>query len=431
MKRGMSRSILKSAARYCFSAVKWIPAAALVGLVGGGVGTAFHAAIGYVTQYRLGHAWLLCFLPVGAIVIDLLYQLFRLPRNAGTNLVLEAIRSKSRVPATMAPVIFLGTVLTHLAGGSAGREGAALQLGGSLASDVALLLRVRKEEDRHLLILCGMAAVFAALFGTPATAAVFVLEVVTVGRFFYFALLPCLTAATVAFELAKLLGTEPTQFVIGYTGPVDALLTLQTAGLAVLCALVSILFCVAIHRSEHHAVRLLKQPKLRALVLGAALLGLTLLSGGQRYNGAGMEAVSSAVAGQPVAWYDFLVKMLFTAATLAAGYKGGEIVPAFFVGATFGAFAGPLLGMDAGFAAAIGTVAVFCGVVNCPFASVFLAIEIFGGRYLLPVFVTCAVSYIFSGYFGLYSSQHIVRSKVGTELIDRSVDEVLQDGGLD
>ena len=415
--------IAKHAAIYALSAVRWIPAAALVGLVGGAVGAAFHFAIRSVSAYRLEHGWVLFLLPLGAVVIDLFFDLFRLPRSAGTNLVLEAIRSEKRVPAALAPVIFLGTVLTHFVGGSAGREGAALQLGGSVASCVAMVLQVHDEQERHLLILCGMAAVFSALFGTPAAAAIFVLEVVSVGRFYYFALLPCLTASAVAFGLSQLLGGELIRIAIPFSGPMTALLTLQTAVLAIFCALISILFCVTVHRCSWLAGKYLKNPKFKALILGAVLLGMTLLSGGQVYNGAGMEFVVRAVDGGEATWYDFLLKILFTAVTLAAGYKGGEIVPAFFTGAAFGAFAGSFLGMDAGLAAAIGMVAMFCGVVNCPFASVFLAVEIFGGDYLLLIIISCAVSYIFSGYFGLYSSQHILRSKVGTELIDRHVEE--------
>jgi H+/Cl- antiporter ClcA len=145
-----------------------------------------------------------------------------------------------------------------------------------------------------------------------------------------------------------------------------------------------------------------------------------MLSGTRTYNGAGMDFVERAVAGEGVDWYAFLLKLIFTAVTLAAGYKGGEIVPTFFVGAAFGAVVGPLLGLNASFAAAIGMIGMFCGVVNCPFAALFLAIEIFGGACLVPFAVTCALCYVFSGYFGLYSSQHILRSKVGTELIDRT-----------
>lgn len=415
--------VLRSAAAYALSALKWLPAAVLIGAMGGVVGAVFHHAIGAATAFRLGHAWVLFLLPVGAILIDLLYRLFRLPDSAGTNLVLEAIYSTTRVPVRLAPVIVLGTVMTHFFGGSAGREGAALQIGGSLAYGVARLLRVEGEEEQNLLLLCGMAAVFAALFGTPVTAAIFVIEVISVGRFIYSGLLPTLASSLTAFGLSQLLGGEAVRLDLAFAGPVTAVLVLQTAALAVLGAVMSIVFCVVVHRCARISEKLLTNPFLRSFVLGALLLGMTLLSGGQAFNGAGMETVERAVAGERIAWYAFILKLLFTAVTLAAGYRGGEIVPLFFVGAAFGAVAGPLLGMDAGLAAAIGMVALFCGAVNCPMASAFLAVEVFGGGYLSLMMVTCAVSYIFSGYFGLYSSQHIVRSKVGNELIDRHAEE--------
>ena len=411
---------LRSAARYAFAAVRWLPAAALVGLLGGAVGAAFHHAIRLAAAFRAGHDWVIFLLPVGAVLIALLYRALRLAPEAGTNLVLEAVRREKQVPLQLAPAMLLSTVLTQFVGGSAGREGAALQIGGSLAEGVAKLLRI-KEENRHLLILCGMAAVFSALFGTPVAAAIFVLEVASVGRFLYSALVPCLCASLTAAGVTGLLHGEVVRMTLPAPEGSAALLTLQTAALAVACALLSILFCIAVHRAGVLSARYLKNAYVRAIVLGCLLLGLTLLSGTRIYNGAGMDFVERAVAGEAVDWYAFLLKLIFTAVTLAAGYKGGEIVPTFFVGAAFGAFAGPLLGLDAGYAAAIGMIGMFCGVVNCPFASLFLAVEIFGGAYLMPFAVTVALCYVFSGYFGLYSSQHILRSKVGSELIDRTV----------
>ncbi len=417
------RPALHSSLVYAYAALKWLPAAGLVGLAGGALGAVFHHAIAWAAAFRLGHVWVLWLLPVGSVLIVLLYQGLRLPLDMGTNLIIEAVHSQKRIPFLLIPAILLGTVATHFFGGSAGREGAALQLGGSLAFGIAGILGVKDKEDRHLLILCGMASVFSALFGTPVTAAVFVLEVISVGRFFYSGMLPCLTASVVAYGLSRLTGGEVVRMSISLPGGVTAPLVLGTAVLAAACALMSIVFCVAIHRTGHYTAQWFKSPYLRGLILGCVLLGLTLLVGNQTYNGAGMDMVERAVAGEHVDWYAFALKMLFTAVTLAAGYKGGEIVPTFFVGAAFGAAVGPLLGLPAGYSAAIGMVALFCGVVNCPFASIFLSVEIFGGEYLIPFALTCALSYILSGYFGLYSSQHILRSKVGTELIDREVSD--------
>ena len=184
---------LRSAVQYAFAAVRWLPAAAIVGLLGGAVGAAFHHGVRLATAFRNAHDWVIFLLPVGAIVIALLYRALRLAPDVGTNLVLEAVRSEKQVPLLLAPAMFVSTVLTQFVGGSAGREGAALQIGGSLAVGAAKLLRIR-EEHHNLLILCGMAAVFSALFGTPVAAAIFVLEVASVGRFLYSALVPCLCA---------------------------------------------------------------------------------------------------------------------------------------------------------------------------------------------------------------------------------------------
>ncbi|MBR1659812.1 MAG: chloride channel protein [Oscillospiraceae bacterium] len=414
---------IRAAADYAFAAARWLPVAVLIGLIGGAVGAAFHHSIAWATAFRLSHHWVVWLLPVGAIVIELIYRLFRLPDTAGTNLVLESIRSTGHIPLTLAPVILLGTVLTHFFGGSAGREGAALQIGGSLASGVARLFRVEGTEEQNLMIICGMASVFSALFGTPATAAMFVIEVISVGRLIYSGMLPALTSALTAFGVSQLLGGEAVRMHLAFDGNLSAPLVLRIAFLALLGALLSIVFCVAVHRCSHLSAKWIQNPFLRSFLLGTLLLGMTLLSGGQEYNGAGMETVEQAVAGEHIVWYAFALKLLFTAVTLAAGYRGGEIVPVFFVGAAFGAAVGPLLGLDSGLAAAMGMVALFCGAVNCPVASIFLAVEIFGGRCLSLAAVTCAVSYLFSGYFGLYSSQHIVRSKVGTELIDRHAEE--------
>ena len=416
------KKTIKRAADYAFAAIRWLPAAILVGLLGGGLGAVFHHAIRLASGYRLAHPWVLFLLPVGAVVIVLLYRLLRLGESAGTNLVLEAVRLETQVPLTMAPGMFIATVLTQFVGGSAGREGAALQIGGSLAEGVARLLRI-KPENHNLLVLCGMATVFSALFGTPVAAAIFVLEVVSVGRFFYSALVPCLCASVTAFGVSSLLGGEVVRMRIHDSAEIGAILVGQTALLAVLCAILSILFCVLVHKSGVLAAKYLRNPLLRAFLLGTVLLGLSLLFDGQTYNGAGMDMVEKAVSGESVDWYAFLLKLLFTAVTLSAGYKGGEIVPTFFVGAAFGAVVGPLFGMNAGLAAAIGMIGVFCGVVNCPFASLFLAVEVFGGDRLLLFAITCALSYVFSGYFGLYSSQQILRSKVGTELIDQNIKE--------
>ena len=397
-----------------WSFCRWTALSAAVGLGVGAVGVVFHRCLELCQELRLAHPWLLWLLPLGGAAIALLYRLAGREGDRGTDMVLVAVRDNLPVPGVTAPLIFLSTALTHLLGGSAGREGAALQLGGSIASALARPLRL-DEKDSRVLVMCGASACFAALFGTPVTAAVFSLEVVSVGVMYYSAAVPCGVAALCAAQLALFAGASPTAFQAAMA-PARPLPLLGAGALAVLCAGVSVLFCFAMHRVRDLLRRFFPDPCLRGAAGGVLLILLTLLSGTRDYNGAGMEVISRAVAGDG-RWQDFLWKMLFTAVTLGAGFKGGEIVPSFFVGAAFGCAAGPLLGLEPGMAAALGLLAVFCGVTNCPTTSVLLGVELFGGEGLLYYGLACAVSYMLSGYGGLYGEQHILYSKARAEYI--------------
>ncbi|MBR5506137.1 MAG: chloride channel protein [Clostridia bacterium] len=400
---------------YILTFIKWLLIASVVGIVGGLLGSAFHLSVDYVTELRHEHGWLLFLLPVGGVVICAMYHLFRGKGSIDTNRVLDSVRGGEKVPLVMVPLIFVSTVITHMLGGSAGREGAALQLGGGIGYNFGKLVRL-KENDMHIIVMAGMSSVFAALFGTPLTAAVFSLEVVNVGVFHYAGMLPCIIAAVVAFNVASMLGIAPVRFAgIAF----DALAlpsALRVITLAVLCALVSILFCVAIKKCEHTMEKLLPNPYVRTVVGAALILVLTLVLGSTDYNGAGMNIITDAIGGnaKPEA---FLLKIIFTAITISALFKGGEIVPAFFVGSTFGCVAGALLGLEPSFGAAIGFVALFCGVVNCPLASLLLALEVFGAEAIVYFAIVCAVSYMMSGYFGLYKSQKFVYSKLHDNLL--------------
>ncbi len=401
---------------YVRAFIKWLIIAALVGGIGGVIGSVFHESIEYVTHLRVEKNWLILLLPVGGLIIAALYGAFGKKGKIDTNRVIEAVQTDNNVPLVMAPLIFVGTVITHLFGGSAGREGAALQLGGSLGYNLGKLFRLNKN-DMHIIVMSGMSAVFAALFGTPLTAAFFAIEVISVGVIHYAALVPCLISAIVAYEIAFLgFGIMPVSFAIAQIDA-SAEAVLKVIVLAVLCALVSILFCTAIKKSEHYIKKLIPNSYLRAFTGGAMIVLLTIAMQTTDYNGAGMDVIESALMGNAKPWA-FAVKILFTAITIAAGFKGGEIVPGFFIGSTFGCVAGSLLGLDPGFAAAIGFVALFCGVVNCPFASLLLAIEVFGGNSILLFAIACGVSFMLSGYFGLYKSQKFLYSKIKEEYVD-------------
>lgn len=398
---------------YAVTLVKWLLVGALIGGVGGVVGSAFHIGVDYATELRAHHGWILYLLPVGGLVITALYRVTK-TEGKGTNDIIRSVHFGSHIPILLVPVIFLSTIITHLCGGSAGREGAALQIGGGIGYKTGTLLHLH-EKDLPLATMCGMSGVFAALFGTPLTAMVFALEVISVGVLYYAGLIPCLTAAITGFWVSTLLGVPPTRFTIPTVG-LEITVLPRVMALAVLCAIVSILLCRTLHWMEHELERFVPNVWLRAALGGGVLIVLTLLLGTD-YNGAGMSVIEAALTGTAGSWAWFW-KILFTAVTIGCGFKGGEVVPSFFIGATFGCVAGSLLGMPVPLAAAVGLICVFCGAVNCPLASMMLSVELFGADNLIYFAVACAIGYLISGYSGLYKSQRIVYSKMRAEFIN-------------
>ena len=400
--------------RYVKTFLKWGLLGLLMGVLGGLLGAGFHHALHGVTHLRQHNAWLIFLLPVGGLVSVAIYRLFGLRSNRGTNEIIDAVLDGGEVKPAVAPTIFLATVITHLFGGSAGREGAALQLGGSTASLLGKAFRLQ-QEDRKIIIMSGMSAVFAGLFGTPLTATLFCMEFESVGTLFSPALLPCYLAAFTASKVSGALGVhaETAQIV---TAALNWGNVWKFAILAVLVALLGITMCTVFHKAEHLAHHFLKNPWLRITIGGLLVMGMTILVGDYRYNGAGMDMALGAVAGK-AEWYDFAMKLLFTAITLAAGFKGGEIVPTFCVGATFGCVVGSLLGLEPGVAAALGLVGLFCCATNSPFASIVLSVEMFGAQNIHLFALICVICFVLSGHSGLYSSQ-IIQFHKATEIMD-------------
>ena len=412
MHESLSHS-LQSAKRPARVLVLWLVLAAAVGLVCGGVGTAFHLSVEAVTELRGEHGWILWLLPLAGLVIVALYKGTRC-EGMGTNNVIRAVQSGEAVSPLLVPAIFLGTVLTHLCGGSAGREGAALQMGGSIGYNVGRLFRL-SDHDRRTATACGMAAFFSALFGTPLAATLFAMMVEDVGLTFSVAFVPGFLAALVAYGVSLACGISPTRFALADAPALTADAVLKVMVLGAACAVVSRLFCGLLHFTEHELPKRLPNPWVRAAVGGIAVVALSYLMGVGRYNGAGMGVIAAAVEqGEALPW-DFLCKALLTAVTLASGFKGGEVVPSFYIGATFGCAVGPLLGLPAGFSAAVGLVAVFCGATNTLIPSILMAYELFQGEGLELVALGCGVCYMLSGYHGLYSSQTFVTEKWASE----------------
>ena len=401
---------------YALTLLKWVLFALLVGISVGFVGALFHMAIDRGTELRESHKIFLFLLPLAGLVIVWAYHVTGMSDDKGTEYIIGAVREGRILRIRTAPLIFLSTVLTHLCGGSAGREGAALQLGGSMSNFIGRLLHLDEKDDR-IITMCGMAAGFSALFGTPLAAAIMAMEVVSVGVMYYSAIVPCVLSALIAKEVAVLMGVVPTAFMVTGVPELGPLVLVQLVGLGVLCALVAVLFCGVMHLVPKCYDRLTKNPYVRVVIGGVLVVLLSLILGSD-YNGAGVGVIQQALAGtaRPEA---FFLKIVFTALTLAAGFKGGEIVPAFFCGATFGCFFGALLGLPASFAGAVGMVSVFCGVTNCPLTSILLSYELFGGEGLALYALAIAVSYMLSGYSGLYHAQKIIYSKLRPEYVNR------------
>lgn len=405
-----------SAGRYFRTFYRWVLLSVVTGLVCGIVGSAFHLTVDKATEIRLDNPWLIFLLPAGGVLIAFIYRVSHM-EGEGTNGIIDSIHDGGRVHIRLVPVIFISTAITHLVGGSAGREGAALQIGGGIGYRVGRMLKL-DDKDMRLVTLCGMSAVFAALFGTPLTATIFALEVISVGVLYYSGLIPCLVASVTAYGVSRLFGIAPMRYTV-LLEPLEAGLLVRVCILAVACAVVSMVFCIAMHKTEQFASTKIKNGYLRTAVGGVVVIALTLIAGSDSYNGTGTDVIASALGEGKAPTWGFLWKIVFTAVTIGFGFKGGEIVPTMFIGAVLGCTVGPLLGIPAQFAAAIALVAVFCGAVNCPIASIILSVELFGSGELLYFALACGISYMLSGYFGLYSSQKIMYSKTRAEFINR------------
>lgn len=413
------RSFFKDA----FSSLKmlllWVVTGVVTGCIVGVIGVGFHYAIDIFTGIRTENHFVIFFLPLGGLLIVHLYHIAGMDRDKGTNAVILAVREDENIPFRTSVLIFVSTVITHFFGGSAGREGAALQIGGSLAATGGRIFKIN-EKEKKILIMAGMSACFSALFGTPVTAAVFSIEVISVGIMHYSAIVPCVTASLTAFRISELMGVVPTSFSIKTAPEFGEYAMMKIIPLAAVCALVCRFFCFSVHRVKHIFAQYIENRYVRVVVGSALIMIMTFISGDQTFNGAGGQVITQSFS-QRAAFYMFFVKIIFTAVTLGCGFKGGEIVPAFFVGATFGSFASEFFGINYSFGAGIGLIAVFCGATNCPTASLLMSIELFGIESLPFFALVCGVSYLISGDTGLYSEQKIMYSRTMPEFVNKTL----------
>lgn len=390
--------------------IKWLPIAFVIGLLSGTASAALLASLEWATNWRESHVWIIAFLPLGGFLIGWIYHRFGKTVEAGNNLLLDEIHNpKDIIPLRMAPLVLLGTVGTHFFGGSAGREGTALQMGASLADQVNKLLRF-KDVDRRVVLMAGMSGGFGSVFGTPLAGTIFGLEVLAIGKLRYDALFPCLVAAIVGDRVSLLWGIHHQEYRVPLVAPitVTGLICAVIAGAAF--GIVAMLFAEATHEISHLFKTKVSYPPIRLLIGGVLVAFSVWAIGTTKYIGLGIPTIVQSFSTQLPPW-DFALKLAFTALTLGAGFKGGEVTPLFYIGATLGNALSLLLALPAPLLAGMGFVGVFAGAANTPVASTLMGIELFGVQSGVYVAIACVVSYLFSGHAGIYKSQRIGLSK--------------------
>ncbi len=378
---------------------------AVVGVLSGLASALFLWALDRATQTRETHAFLIYLLPVAGIVLGLLYERLGAPIKGGHNLVIDTIHDGGpTLPLRMAPMILVGTVLTHLFGGSAGREGAAVQMGASLADAFAARLGFVGALRRKILV-AGVAGGFGSVFGTPIAGAFFGLEFIVLGRVEYRALVPALTAAVIGDMTTRRMGIVHAAYPAVPTVPLTFVLTLKWLVFAAAVALVTLVFIEGMHAAKKQAEKRIPRMPLRMMIGGAIVVAMWKLSGTDDFLGLGVPQIVHAFAPGGAAPWAFAVKMLFTIVTLSAGFLGGEVTPLFFVGATLGSVLARLLGIPVELGAGVGLAAVFATASNTPLALSIMATELMGAGALPHVLIVCAVAYTLTGRRSIYQAQ--------------------------
>lgn len=384
---------------------QWIALGSLVGVLCGAASALFLALLDRATAQRLAHPALVYTLPLAGLVIGWLYERFGQPIRGGTNLVIDTIHDGGpQLPVRMAPLVLVGTVLTHLFGGSAGREGTAVQMGAGLGDWVSHRLRLDPVLRRQLLI-AGVAGGFGSVFGTPVAGAVFGLEFVVRGRLDHGALVPALVASSIGDLTTRALGIEHTPYPALAAVPLTPLLLGQWLVFAAAVAGVTVLFIALTHRLKKEGERRLPRLPLRMFVGGLVVVGLWKLVGTGDYLGLGLPMIARAFEDPALPVYAFALKLLFTAVTLGAGFLGGEVTPLFFVGAALGSVLARLLGIPLELGAGVGLAAVFAAASHAPLALSIMAVELLGAAVLPHVVIVCAFAYLLTGQRGIYPAQ--------------------------
>ena len=389
---------------------KWLILAVIVAILAGTASALFLFSLEWATAWRESHAWIIWLLPLAGFAVGCIYHCLGKDVEAGNNLIIDEIHDPKKViPLRMAPLVLGGTVISHLFGASVGREGTAVQMGSALADQLTHIFRM-DQQKRRLLIMAGMSAGFSSVFGTPLAGAIFGLEVLSIGRMRYDAILPCFVAAIVADQVGLLWGIQHTHYAVSSIPEITAWGLLATLVAGVAFGLAGMLFANATHALSDFGKKHINYAPLRPLIGGAVVAVAVCAIGTHRYIGLGIPTIVEAFQQQLPPW-DFAGKMAFTVTSLGAGFKGGEVTPLFYIGATLGNALAPLLHLPFSTLAAIGFVAVFAGAANTPIASTVMAIELFGPAIGPYAAIACVVSYLFSGHTGIYRAQRVGHAK--------------------
>lgn len=385
---------------------KWFLICSLLGLLAGSASAFFLVALEWATQTRESNLWIIALLPLGGLIIGMSYHLWGNSVVKGNDLLLEEFHSPRKIiPFRMAPLVLFGTILTHLFGGSAGREGTAVQVGGAIADRITRIFKL-KTRDRKILLIAGISAGFASVFGTPLAGAIFALEVLVLGRIRLDAIVPSFMAAILADYVVKIWNVPHTHYQIDLVPEMTPTNLLWALLAGILFGLAARLFSKSTHFWGKLFRSKIKYPPLRPLLGGALLAIIVFGMGTTKYIGLGIPTIVESFSAE-LPSYDFLLKILFTSFTLGAGFKGGEVTPLFFIGATLGNALFWIFPLPLGILAGMGFVAVFAGATNTPIACTLMGIELFGIESGVFIALACITAYLFSGHSGIYSSQII------------------------
>ena len=390
--------------------LRWIPISILAGIMAGTASALLIWSLLVATNLREKHEWLIALLPLAGLLVGVMYRYFGTSVEAGNNLILDEIHDPKRtIPIRMTPLILIGTFMTHLFGGSAGREGTALQTGASLADQLARPFRMNAVE-RRVLLMAGVSAGFASVFGTPLAGAVFGMEVLAVGTISYDAIAPCFIAAFVGDFTTHAWGIQHTLYRVSEVPALNVEGMLFAAIAGAFFGLTGMAFAKFTHSLGALFKEHIQWPPLRPFTGGIVVAVAVFAMGTTKYIGLGLPTIVASFHGQQPP-YDFAMKLLFTAVTLGAGFKGGEVTPLFFIGATLGNALSYILPLPSSLLAGMGFVAVFAGAANTPIASTLMAMELFGAEAGAYAGIACVISYLFSGQAGIYHAQRIGSSK--------------------